>query len=406
MSPLLIRSAPWLCVLLLALPPALADQCQPNDSRGDCAAGLPVNQQSCEQKGCCWTPVNPNPQNLPWCYQKTPPAGSSCFVLLDTPAESAPFDTAAVSLITKHFLANINVNGTGAVVASPGAVPALNNCCPGGYSFHWMRDGALSMDTFQQLEGIGQPLIQSTMEAYISWVSKMQAQESSAVDAHTEPKWNIRNETPYSGGWCRPQTDGPGLRARALMRYASTLQHDQNKVKEDLWKLISFDLDWLSESKESTHELGCDLWEETTANDLLWNKVTQRAALDEGAKFASLIGDHTRATTYERAADGFIGDPFATHLDSQSQFLTECPAMGGSDACKKYDKLVDGAVILSLIHSGWLRNDTRMQLGATSISVAKTVQQYTSLFCSIYAVNQQDAKDGVPGVLYGRYKAD
>jgi hypothetical protein len=40
------------------------------------------------------------------------------------------------------------------------------------------------------------------------------------------------------------------------------------------------------------------------------------------------------------------------------------------------------------------------------VAVAKTVQQYNALFCSIYAVNQQDTKDGVPGVLYGRYKAD
>jgi glucoamylase len=194
-------------------------------------------------------------------------------VLLDTPAKAAPFDKAAISQLTKHFLANINVNGTGAVIASPGAVPALNNCCPGGYAFHWMRDGALSMDAFQQLDGLDQAFVKNTMKAYTNWVSKMQGLEGTGVDAHTEPKWNIGNETPYSGGWCRPQTDGPGLRARALMRYASTL-HDSNSEKDDVWKLITFDLDWLSKSKDSSHELGCDLWEETTANDLLWNKVS------------------------------------------------------------------------------------------------------------------------------------
>jgi hypothetical protein len=58
------------------------------------------------------------------------------------------------------------------------------------------------------------------------------------------------------------------------------------------------------------------------------------------------MGDQTRATAYEQAAENFIGDPFSTHREAQAQFLTECPAVGGSDACKKYDKLIDGAVIL------------------------------------------------------------
>ena len=31
------------------------------------------------------------------------------------------------------------------------------------------------------------------------------------VDVRVEPKFEIPSGTPYEGGWCRPQTDGPGL---------------------------------------------------------------------------------------------------------------------------------------------------------------------------------------------------
>lgn len=41
-----------------------------------------------------------------------------------------------------------------------------------------------------------------------------------------------------------------------------------------------------------------------------------------------------------------------------------------------------------------------------SYEVASTVYQYNNLFCSEYAVNQEDTKAGTPGVLYGRYQGD
>jgi len=51
-----------------------AAQCDPSAYRNDC--GLPVgkNQQSCEAGGCCWSPVNPNPSNLPWCFHQSSPS--------------------------------------------------------------------------------------------------------------------------------------------------------------------------------------------------------------------------------------------------------------------------------------------------------------------------------------------
>jgi hypothetical protein len=49
--------------------PSLDCDVQP-DSRTDC--GYPgINQQQCESSGCCWGPVDPNPNNDPWCFYST-----------------------------------------------------------------------------------------------------------------------------------------------------------------------------------------------------------------------------------------------------------------------------------------------------------------------------------------------
>jgi len=37
-----------------------------------------ITEQDCETKNCCWDPVDPNPGNIPWCYNKTP-NGTSVF---------------------------------------------------------------------------------------------------------------------------------------------------------------------------------------------------------------------------------------------------------------------------------------------------------------------------------------
>ena len=35
---------------------------------------------------------------------------------------------------------------------------------------------------------------------------------------HSQPKFTIDDQEPYTGGWCRPQTDGPALRAMAMAK--------------------------------------------------------------------------------------------------------------------------------------------------------------------------------------------
>lgn len=57
------------CLVVLSLLSCVfAQVCDPSQ-RNDCGY-VGINQQQCEAQGCCWSPVDPNPSNLPWCYQK------------------------------------------------------------------------------------------------------------------------------------------------------------------------------------------------------------------------------------------------------------------------------------------------------------------------------------------------
>jgi glucoamylase len=61
------------------------------------------------------------------------------------------------------------------------------------------------------------------------------------------------------GGWCRPQTDGPGLRSGALITFANILLDNSQTsyMQSDVLPLIKFDLEWVLSNWNSN---GCDLW--------------------------------------------------------------------------------------------------------------------------------------------------
>jgi len=329
-----------------------------------------------------------------------------------------------VALIRQYFVANLNVNGTGAVIASPGACPALDKACdggcPGGYAFHWTRDGALSMLALQRLAGSrlasaggGVPVsalsAHTLVQAYMRWVAARQAAMARGEVDQAEPKWNISTGEPYAGGWCRPQTDGPALRAQALMAAGEGAVAPAELAQ--IWALARFDLDWLANGTSNIERESCDVWEENSDKDFVWNRASMRSALLLGQAFAKRMGDQQRAATYQRVAESYVKDPFAEHLEGRAGgcFLAECPPRGQGPTCKKKGKAVDGAVIVALSHAGRLALRTSSPTSPalqTSEAVARTVQTYNEAFCRLYPANQQDTTDGVPGVLYGRYVKD
>ena len=224
------------------------------------------------------------------------------------------------------------------------------------------------------------------MEAYAGWVSRVQ-KETDPFDQSVlaEPKYYIPNGTVYAGGWCRPQNDGPGLRSKTLIEYATALEAANDTSALDLWSLIQVDLDWQAANWEAE---GCDLWEEIRSDDFFWNRYTQRAALTIGAAFAKKQGDSARASTYAAAAKA-VEATVSSHYTNGFIFETQSRQKDASVICALNDgDLADGF------------------FAASGKEAAGTVTTLNNLFCSSFSVNQADTKAGIPGILYGRYQGD
>jgi len=117
------------------------------------------------------------------------------------------------------FDANIDIQGKGGVVAAP------DHSTPGGsYYYHWMRDAALTMRTYLEINDFDLGKVETKWKHYVDWVRKVQGEtDPQGFDVRINPKFELPNGEVFVGGWCRPQTDGPGLRSGALMMFADLL---------------------------------------------------------------------------------------------------------------------------------------------------------------------------------------
>ncbi len=140
-------------------------------------------------------------------------------------------------------MGNIDIQGKGGVVAAP------DHSTPGGsYYYHWMRDAALTMRTFMEINNFNLTIIDGKMRSYASWVKNVQGEKDPyGYDIRINPKFELPNGGVFVGDWCRPQTDGPGLRSATLQTFADVLIKGGNQtyVTDFLVPLIKFDLDWL-----------------------------------------------------------------------------------------------------------------------------------------------------------------
>jgi len=370
-----------------------ADQCDtPGSQRQDCGV-LGTKQGQCEAKGCCWNPSN---DGSPWCFHKGGPGPSpSAKCSLKYTSTGAPFSEDEVAKIRGFFLANIDIQGSGAVVAAPD-----HNTGPGGdYYFHWERDGALTMDALMRTNPGKVSDVETQLKHYVQWVEKVQNQpDPHGIDIRTEPKYTIPDGKPFAGSWCRPQNDGPGLRGKSLAEFGMALlargeKGDADFVKEHLWTgtdakhggLVKYDLDWQADNWQST---GCDLWEEIQSNDFFWNRYTMRASLMIGADFAEKMGDAASAAKYRNVAktvEGKLND----HFDGTFVFESQ-------------NRRKDAAVI-EAFNDGDLNDGLFAPL---SKEVLGTVITLNELFCDTFQINQKDTAANIPGILYGRYAGD
>jgi len=298
-----------------------------------------------------------------------------------------------------YFLDNIDIDGKGGVVAAPD-----HNTGPGGnYYYHWERDGALSMEALQKTAASFSD-VKEKMAHYAAWVQgRQQLKDPNGQDTVlTEPKYMLEPSSKYgevfTDPWCRPQNDGPGLRAKTLIGYAEALalEAKTNSTSStdlkfsspaDLWPIIKIDLDWV---KDNWHTNGCDLWEEIRSEDFFWNRYNFRASLLLGAKFATAQGDSGRASAYASAASD-VEKTLMNHYQDGYVYETQ-------DSGRKKD-----AAVMCAFNDGFLK-DHPMFL-PTGPEVAGTIKELNGVFCP-YDINTADTKAGVPGILYGRYEGD
>ena len=83
---------------------------------------------------------------------------------------------------------NINIDGSGAVVAAPDY-----NTPGGSYYYHWMRDGALSTAALLKTASAVGDVVQQ-LDAYVGWVSRVQKlADPFQQSVLAEPKFFFKN---------------------------------------------------------------------------------------------------------------------------------------------------------------------------------------------------------------------
>jgi len=356
------------------------DKCSVSDNdKIDCGISG-TTELECEGNGCCWKPVQDNPTNLPWCFQSTDyedPCGDFTWT-----ADGPGFTDDFYNIMFENYRANLNIDGSGAVVAAPD-----QNTPGGSYYYHWMRDAGLSIKAWLDINDNDYDKCKEVLDGYVKWVNLVQHKsDPNDIDVRIEPKFEIPSGDPYTGGWCRPQTDGPALRAMALSKWGMVLNSagQADTAKSDVWPLVSFDMEWVVENWAST---GCDLWEEVRSDNFYFNRAGFVYSLNVAADFADAIGE-SAGSAYRSKANEILESAKA-HYGKFGDYIYNCDV-----------RPEDGSTIHSIATFG------EYIYGPSSQEAAATIAQLTKTFCREYKINQEALVAGKSGIVIGRYPGD
>lgn len=363
--------------------------CDPDTHRQDCGY-VGIDQSGCEKQGCCWNPAQDG-SDTPWCYK---PSGSQAPTVTPTnfpthfPGD-APYNTTEMNKLKEFFFNNIDIGGTGAILASPSKQHP-------NYYYHWMRDAAITMNVVLKIGGdIG--LQDNHVKNYISWVKQVQNAEKihDNCDVLGEPKFFLNGKV-YDGAWGRPQNDGPALRSLVLIRYAMRLNNgteaEKQTVKNELWPMIQKDLNYV---KDVWGQNCFDLWEEVNGRHF-FTRYVQRCSLLLGAKLGDLLGE---AKPDWNSNAGQIEDSLAAHWNPQTQIIEY--AVNPPDHPKFHN--IDVAVMLGALYG----DPGYGKYTVEDPKVQSTVEAMIDVFNDgSYPIQNFDRDAGLPGHFIGRYPND
>ena len=295
---------------------------------------------------------------------------------------------------TEKMMANISPAG-----AHPGVVVASPQKAFPDYWYHWTRDAALTMDTVVSLWETSIRKAQMTYKQrlveFVRFSRKNQL--TNAKGGMGEPKFYVDGR-PYDLDWCRPQNDGPALRALTLARFANLLldRGDRDFVVNELYDskipthtVVKADLEFVSHHWRAPN---CDIWEEVSG-DHFYTRLAMKQALVMGSKLASRLGDLGASHWYMSQANAIEATLSQFWNAQKAIYVPHINRNGGIDY--KHSGL-DSQVILAFLHApGTFRFSDSRVLG--------TLRAQTESFRDIYAINK---RQGVAGFGIGRYPED
>lgn len=299
---------------------------------------------------------------------------------------------------------NIGNQGEFAKGVDAGAVIASPSRDSPDYYYQWARDSGLVYKVILNQFLNGNSSLEQYLKDFATETKKLQHTNNPSGGFTSggigEPKFHVDGSA-YTGGWGRPQTDGPAIRATVLAKYANFLldragSGDEAYVRSMLYdnasptnSVIKADLEYVSHYW--TDASGFDLWEEVKGIHF-FNLMVQRRALTEGAELATRLGDPGAATWYNQQAAA-INAKIPSFWNSNKGYLvtTLDNSRTGQDC----------GTLLGALHGTGKRGFGNYSPGSDQILA--TLQALVDVFKPLYPINSQS---GYPGVAIGRYPSD
>lgn len=310
------------------------------------------------------------------------------------PGSLESFIASESPIALQGVLDNIGDTGSKAPGARPGITIASPSTSNPNYFYTWTRDSALVFKMLVDAFIAGNSGLQTQIQNYISSQASLQTVSVPSGGLATgglgEPKYNV-DETAFTEDWCRPQHDGPALRATAIIAYARWLISNgyTSTVTSILWPVISNDLSYVG---QYWNQSGCDLWEETRGSSFFTTAVQHRA-LVEGGDLAAQIGQSCPGCAVAPQVRCFLQSYW------NGQYILANINQNNGRTSK------DANSILASIHTfdpaAGCEDSTFQPCSAKALANHKVV---TDSFRSAYAINS-----GIPegtAVAVGRYTED
>lgn len=312
------------------------------------------------------------------------------------------------SALSAKLVANISVQGT-----KPGSVIAAPSLNDPNYFYHWTRDTAFVTDAlaglYDRSQGSEKARFESLIDDVISFgrqnqlLSTLSGGFENFFKGYGEPRFHV-DGSPDWDDWCRPQNDGPALRALAAIHYVNILigEGKLNKAKtiystDPRYSYLKSDLEFIS---HHWRDANCSLWEDAYGH-FFFTSLVQRRALLFGADLAATLGDPLAAEFYVREARSLESE-INLHWYPEGGYVVNNlnPPNGLGDNPMNLDSSVILAVNFAQGKDGYFGPDDERILA--------TAHKLKEVFRSAYPINliQQDGEKQSLGTAVGRYPGD